>query len=385
VAERVEPDHDHTHVPMRILVASLFIYPATLHAQSKYDLTGKPDATINESFTYVAGVRELPGNRAIVTDQSERTVFEVDFSSGRRRQIGRQGDGPAEYRFPMAPFSAPDNTTWMLDATRRVVHVIAADGSFRPSLSAPYGAVPGGLLSARGVDAVGRIYFEGNSFNSETGRFTDSVAIIRWTPSANRAEIIGKVWSGGRVTIQRQGSPASISRSILPFPHIDAWTPLADGRIAVVRQSPHTIGFLQPEGNLVSGAVLNVPTIPVTAAERAAYRERNSARRMVAAGGADARRMEIEDEAFPPNMPAFIASSVISDPTGRIWIGRSYRATDRTWRYDLYDAKGGHAGQATVPAHSRIVGFGDGVVYLARTDPTDDQVYLERHRLRSQG
>lgn len=368
---------------MRLLVTLLLLSPVTLSGQSKYDLTGKPSAAIQESFTQVAGVRELPGNRAIVTDQSERIVYVVDFSSGSRRPIGRQGDGPAEYRFPMSPFAAADNTTWMLDATRRLVHVISSDGTFRPSLSPPYGAVPGGLLSARGVDTRGNIYFEGNSFNSETGGFTDSVAVIRWTPSANKTEIAGKVWSGGRVKIQWQGSPASVARSTLPFPHVDAWTPLPDGRVAVVRQSPHTIAFFETNGTLRSGAVLNMPVIPVTAGEREAYRERNSARRMVATGGSESLRVQIEDEAFPPQMPAFMASSVISDASGRIWIGRSHRSTDRTWRYDVYDSQGAHVGQATLSVHSRIVGFGDGLVYVARTDPTDDQVYLERHRLGS--
>ena len=368
---------------MRFLLASsAILLPAlAVRAQSTYDLTGKPDASIKEPFTQVTGVRELPGNRAIVTDLSERLIFLVDFSSGSRRQVGRQGDGPAEYRFPMAPFPAAGNATWILDATLRRVHVIAADGSFRPSLTPPYGAVPGGLLAARGVDTRGRMYFEGNSFNSETGRFTDSVAVISWDPSSNATETLGKVWSGGRVITQRDGFTASVARAILPFPHVDAWTPLPDGRIALVRQAPHTIAFLERGSALKSGPVLSVTAIPVTAAERDAYRERNSAARMVASGGSESRRVQIDDASFPAAMPAFIATAVLSDATGRIWIGRSYKSTDRTWLYDLFDAQGAHVGVATLPVHSRIVGFGDGVAYVARTDPADDLVYVERHRL----
>jgi len=366
----------------RFIICALLVPVLAVPAQSTYDLTGRPDAVIKDAFTQVAGVRELPGNRAIVTDLSERLVFLVDFSAASGRQIGRQGDGPAEYRFPMAPLPAADHATWILDATLRRVHVIASDGSFRPSLAPPYGAVPGGLLSARGTDTHGRIYFEGNSFNSETGRFTDSVAVISWDPSANVTETLGRVWSGGRVMIQLEGSPASIARSALPFPHIDAWTPLPDGRIALVRQSPHTIAFLERGKPLKSGPVLSVASVPVTAAERAAYRERNSARRMVASGGSESRRLQIEDSTFPATLPPFIATAVLSDPTGRIWVGRSHRSSDKTWRYDLYDAQGAQTGMATLPVHSRIVGFGDGLVYIARTDPADDLVYLERHRLR---
>jgi hypothetical protein len=131
-----------------------------------------------------------------------------------------------------------------------------------------------------------------------------------------------------------------------------------------------------------TGAEIPYTPIPVTPAERAAYRERNSANRITATGGGVSRRMPIEDALFPPEMPAFIASSVLADPGGRIWVGRSFRSTDKTRRYDLYDSRGAHAGTATLPVSSRVVGFGDGLVYVARTDPADDLVYLERHRLR---
>jgi hypothetical protein len=231
-------------------------------AQSN-DLTGKPDASIKEPFTMVTGVRDLPGNRAIVTDQSERLVFLVDFTTGTRRQLGRQGDGPAEYRFPMAPMAAPGNKTWIFDAILRRVHVLGADGSFESSLTPPYGAVPGGLLAARGVDTAGRIYFEGNSFNSETGRFIDSVAVIRWNQATNVTETLGKVWSGGRVMVQREGSTASVARSILPFPQVDAWTALPDGRVAIVTQAPHAIGLLDRGGAVRAGPTIAGSPIPV--------------------------------------------------------------------------------------------------------------------------
>ena len=369
---------------MRKVFASLcgLLIAGVLPAQSKYDLTGKPDASIEEPFTNVAGVRELPGNRAFVTDQSERSVFLVDFSARSRKQVGRQGDGPAEYRFPMAPMVGTGDATWLLDASLRRVHVLAPDGAFRPSLTPPYTAVPGGLLAARGVDVRGRMYFEGNNFNSETGRFTDSVAIIGWEPAANVTETLGRFGTGGRLLIQRAAGPASFARSGLPFPHVDAWVPLPDGRVAIVRQSPHTITFLERGVAAKSGPVMSFTAIAVTPAERAAYRERTAANRMVASGGNQAIRATTEDAMFPTDMPAFIASSVLSDNGGRIWIGRSHRSNDKTRRYDLYDGQGTHVGTATLPVHSRVVGFGEGVAYVARTDPADDLIYLERHRLR---
>jgi hypothetical protein len=368
---------------MRLSVFVLLFLPVTAAAQSEIDLTGKSDAVITEPFTMVTGVRELPGQRAIVTDQFERRVFLVDFKTGTRQQLGRQGDGPAEYRFPMAPMGASASRTLIFDATLRRIHVLNADGSFGQSLTPPYNAVPGGLLAARGVDAAGRVYFEGNSFNSETGRFTDSVAVLRWNPVDNVTETIGKVWTGGRVMVDRGGMKASVARSIMPFPRVDAWVMVPDGRVVLVRQNPHEIVVFERGIATRTGATIAYSSIPVTAAERSAYRERQQPARMTASGGGDSRRAPpVGDAEFPPDMPAFIASSVIASPTGTLWIGRSHRAADRTWRYDLFDARGKAIGAAKLPIHSRVVGFGDGVVYVARTNPDDDLVYLERHRSR---
>jgi hypothetical protein len=368
---------------MRLRIAFLALLTTALQApaQATIDLTGKPNAVIKDAFSMISGVRGLPGNRAIVTDQLERLLYLVDFTTGARRQIGRQGAGPAEYRFPMAPFAAPDDRTLILDASLRRVHVINPDGTFGASLSPPYTAVPGGLLSARGVDASGRMYFEGNSFNSETGGFIDSVGVIRWNPSNNEVEILGKVWSGGRVRITRAGSPASVSRQVLPFPHVDAWTVLSNGRVAVVRQEPYQIAFLEA-GSLRPAAPVAFTPIPVTAAERDAYREEHSSNRMSATGGNQSIRAPAASDAeFPPAMPAFVFGSVVASDSS-IWVGRSHRATDRTWQYDVFDATGRRIATAVLPRNSRIAAVQGGMAYIARTDPNDGLVYLERRAVR---
>ena len=368
---------------MRFSALAVLLLPVTqVLSQARIDLTGKPDAVIGEPFTMVTGVRELPGNRAIVTDQFEHTVFLVDFTAGTRRQVGRQGDGPAEYRFPMAPLAAASNRTWILDATLRRLHVIEPDGTFGAALNPPFSAVPGGLLVARGIDNAGRVYFEGNSFNQETGRFIDSVSVIRWNPSDNVTENLGKVWSGGRVRVDRGGMIASVARSATPFPHLDAWVPLPDGGVAIVRQEPHQVLLLE-RGELHPGPVIPHTPIPVTAAERTAFRERHSSSRMTASGGGESRRAPaVSDAEFPATMPAFIGTSVMVAPDGTVWVGRSHRSADRTWTYDLLDRHGRHLGSATIPSHSVVAGFGKGVVYVARTTPDDDLVYLERHLVR---
>lgn len=366
-----------------LVVATALLSPSVASAQRTLDLTGPAHRTLSEPFSQVAGARGLPGDVAIVSDQLEQRVFLVNFAEDSRTQIGRQGSGPGEYRFPLRPLAAPNGLTWMLDASLRRVLTVSAAGRFQASLAAPYAAVPGGLGAAIGTDRAGQLYFEGSSFDAETGRFADSVAIVRWNPTTNRVDVIGRVWSGGRIRVERRGGAASVARSVLPFPEVDAWVVLPDGRIAIIEQRPHRLRILggSPPGVFTSPELVST-RVPVTAAERNAYREREDAARMVAAGasGAAQRLPPTGDAEFPATMPAFIASSVLSSPDGEIWVGRSFAFNAATRRYDIFDATGRLIGVATLRRDATVVGFGGGLVLVARTDPDDHLVYLESYR-----
>ncbi len=368
-----------------IVAAALALAAPAARAQRSIDLTGTPDAAIGEPFTMVTGVRELPGNLAIVTDQFEHRVFLANFAARTVRQIGRQGDGPGEYRFPMAPLPAPGNATWIYDATLRRINVIAPDGEFTSALNPPTTGIPGGILAVRGTDRSGQLFFEGNGFDSETGRFIDSITVVRWKPGDTKFDVMGKVWSGGRVIVNGPAGRMSIAREATPFPAVDAWTVLPDGRVAVIEHTPFRIGLLEPGGAIRLGPAISYVTLRVTRAERDAYRARHAAVRTSAAmknggGGAAMRAPPVSDAEFPDLMPPFIASAVLTTPEGEIWIGRSHAAADRTWHYDIFDAGSRLIGSATLGANSAVVGFGAGTVYVARTDPADDLVYLERYR-----
>lgn len=354
-------------------------------AQRQIDLTGKPDATIAEPFTMPTGIRELPGNRGVVTDQMEHALFIVNFVTKTRTPLGRQGDGPGEYRFPMAPLAGPINSTFVLDATLRRMLTIGADGKIAASTPVPTGGLTTGVVAARGTDGAGRIYFEGNSFDAERGRFADSVAIVRWNPRDNRTTTITKVWGGGRVLVNSAVGRMSMARSITPFPSIDAWVVRPGGDVVVVQHDPFRANIIDSSGRVHAGPALPYTSIAVNAAERAAYRQlvagvRSSATLRSGGAGPQQPTRSVADEEFPPAMPPFIASTVVVSPEGDVWIGRSHAAGDATWRYDILDRGGRIVGSAMLSVHSHVIGFGAGAVYVARTDPKDDLVYVEKYR-----
>jgi hypothetical protein len=359
-------------------LALIAVVPALLAAQVRsLDLTGKPAATIAEPFTKISGVAELSPATAVVTDNMEAKVVVVDFARGSVKPVGAKGRGPNEYQFPSPPVATASGV-YVFDAYQKRALVISANGSITmkqlPDASA--------ISRVRGADATGRFYFEGSDFDPNTGRFSDTLPVVRWDPSTNAVETVTRVWGGGRVRIQRGGQPASLARAITPFPHLDAWTPLPDGRVAIVHRDPFRV---EVRGTaVVNGPALANAPIAITAAERDTYRATNTPGRTSAiliGGGSGPQQQgpQWEDAHFPLTMPAFIGADVLVTPEGEIWIGRSFSGTAKTRRYDVVDAIGRIVGSATLNAMSRVVGFGPKSVYVARVNPDDDLVYLSKY------
>lgn len=363
----------------RWLVALVLIPLTQPKPLKRIDLTGTPVASIADPFSKITGVRELPGNRVVVTDLMDRSVLVADFAKRKATKIGRQGRGPAEYQYPTAPLAGPANTTWIIDYSLGRALVITPEGKFASAVP----LTEGGLGTARASDREGRIYFQGGDFNPQTGGFSDTVAIVRWNPSTQRVDTLGRTWSGGRVILNRKSGRASLARSITPFPHLDAWVALPDGRLALVQHEPYRIDVFSRSGTIERGTPMTYTPIKITAAERDAYRRRTTPERMGAAmigGGMGPMGpgTQFEDGDFPATMPAFIGSAVHATPDGEIWIGRSHSGADKVWTYDIFDTAGRPTGTATLKANSTVVGFGPKSVYVARVNPDDDLVYLER-------
>jgi hypothetical protein len=368
-----------------IVMLALAVFPPChpLAAQRVIDLTQRPLGVIHESFTSIAGVRALPNGRAVVTDQADQRLLLVNFADGSATPIGRQGEGPAEYRFPLAPLPGPLNTTYVVDASLQRMLLVSTAGAIVSTVSLSRAGLPVGA-NPHGSDRSGRVYFEQDSFDPDRGTFSDSVSILRWNPHDSRIDRIGRVWSGGRVIVNRPTGKASLARSITPYPALDAWAVYPNGDIAIVHHQPFRLDVVSATGVVRHGSPRSYPPLPVTAADRSAYRKQMSFVRSGASlkgGGTGPQRSEdvVPDAEFPLSMPPFVASSVAMSPDGQLWIGRSHPAGEHLWYYDIFDARGAVVAVAKIAAGSKVVGFGPGVVYVARTDPADDLVYLERY------
>lgn len=357
---------------------------APLAAQTSVVLTGKPQATLDNPFTAITAIRELAGNKAVVVDIQDKTIFLVDFAKNRADSVSRHGGGPGEYQMPTSAFAGPGDLTWVPDPMLAKIHVVSPDGKIRTTILPDEGA---GLLMPRGADAKGRFYFQGQPSGRSGSGQVDSLPLLRWDPATKRTDTMAWLPQGGTATVTSSGGATRFSMRMMPYSRVVAWGALPDGRVVLVRPDPYRVDIVDAPGKVRQGPVNQYTPVKIGAKEREATRAAARSSRPIVIirgnGGVNvpppsALNTEIKDEDFPATMPPFQGGNLLIDPIGLIWVGRTRAADDKTPTYDIFDGTGKLIGHATLKPNSAIVGFGNGTIYIARQDPEDDLRYLER-------
>jgi hypothetical protein len=369
---------------------------SSAQAQTKVAL-GKPDAESAESFTLVSGIRELPSGKVLVVDRSDKVVQLVDLASGTMTKVGREGQGPGEYGLPIALFGLPNGDALLFDIAGRRFLTIGVEGKPgailempRPPAAQASGGqiVTFGLTVPRGIDSQGRIYFEGSPF-TPTGATADSVPIMRWDRVKPVFDTVGYLTvpkgsavssgGGGRVSVQIGGGKV--------WTPSETWDVAGDGRVARLFPSPYRVIWLG-SGKPVAGPVQPYSPIKVTQADKDLYAENLKKQKPMimrigtgggGAGGGGGTFTPPPPE-FVETMPPFTGrGSVVATPDGEVWVLRTRPAGDKVPSYDVFDKAGTLVKKVSLNPGSRVVGFGKGTVYVARTDD-DDLQWLQRYR-----
>jgi hypothetical protein len=287
-----------------------------------------PDATYDEPFSAVSGLRELSNGRVVVADARDKVLSMVDLAAQSATTIGREGSGPGEFGLPMRLFVAPRDTTYLFDPLNSRYLVISPDGKAvdqfraearstavasgdnaqrrevaapgsapsRPPAAgntpAPRGAAqgarpaggqsrvfgpggPGGLGFGIPVaaDAQGRVYFESSGFSvGENGQpvTPDSAVITRFDRRTGSVDSLAWV-KLAKSNVQMSGS-ANNQRVMIgganPLAVRDAWNVFPDGRVAIVRGADYRVDMVSPNGSITRGQPVKYTPIKFTEADR---------------------------------------------------------------------------------------------------------------------
>lgn len=358
----------------------------------------RTDAHHAEPFTTVSGVRELADGRVVVVDRGEKSIQLLDLTRGTATRLGREGGGPNEYRQPTLAFPMPGDSTLVFDMGNMRYMVVASDGAVVRTFSTidpQSGSMR--LLLARAADGAGNIYFLDRGLSMTPGGAApvaqDSGTVLRYDPRTGQTAEVARV---GLPNTQINASGSANQRQVMvrsvPFSAQDDWTAGLDGRIAVVRTNPYRVEWVAPSGQRVVGPTVAYQPLKVTEKDKEAWRQQSQAPgagfRVVvggsAAGGQAPAPMTTtarvaEPDRWPEVKPPFLGNAATVATDGRLWVQRTTAAGDAP-RFDVFDSFGKVVANVTLPAATRLVGFGRGTVYVVRKDENDLE-YLERYRM----
>ena len=352
------------------------------------------EAEYPEPFDLISGFRALPDGRVLVSDGIGEVVVAVDIAAGVADTLGRKGKGPGEYTMPDQLFALPDGRTLLIDLGNGRMTTVEADGSFGKSRSIAQDDGAGfSIIMPRASDAAGNLYYQ--PMGGGPGRQRpDSGAVVRWSPNGAASDTVAQV-KLQEVKIETSGSAnnRNVSMRLVPYSPQGAWAVAGDGRIALARSgSEYRLDWVSPEGQLVRGTPVSYRPVKIGKAEKEEFIENrgnglaimvgmDNGRRSVSfgRGGSMGPPPSVDEYDWPETKPPFPANAVTVAPDGNAWVRRSTKAGEPE-RFDVFDSSGNRTGEVVLPAQRRLLGFGDGVVYLAYVDE-DDLQWLERYDL----
>lgn len=361
---------------MRPLLLALCV-PAALSAQNPVPLAA-PNGSSPADFTAIAAVAELADGRVVVADRKEHVLRIVDFAKGTMSQLGRTGAGPNEYQQTWGLARGPGDTLWVWDSGNMRLLRVAPSGALAGTVQMEQEAMAGGFGPPRGIDAQGRFYWDQVTRDESMPGFKrgQQQRIVRWKPGMR---------SNQEVTHFADHAQAMHQHKFFPFAERDAWVLRADGAVGVLDGAKYQLRWVQDGKTLVAGPALPFTRLPVTEADRDAFRDEKALNPAGFSPGSAARvpptptesqraemRRLFTDEMFPATKPPFEENGAIISPTGEVWVRRTAPVNAVRRPVDVLGADGRIRASYLLPERSRLVAVGTRGLYVVRTD--DDGV-----------
>ncbi len=384
--------------PWALLVAVVALAPCAALAQTPL---GTPTAAFPEDFGTIQTIRELPDGRVLVADPLSNALYAVDFDAGTRVVIGREGEGPEEYMQPDAVWPLPDGSSLLVDLGNARLTILDANLEFIETMPIASGDPrPGGdsplvLAVPRGVDAEGNIYAQAMSMGFG-GAMPDSGAVLRINRRTQDIDTVARFKMEERRRSESGGANnRNVQISPIPLSTQDAWGVAADGSVVLARAGDYHIDWVSPDGSVRSGPPQPFESVRIGTAEKEEYvagqgrtgggvgirvEINNDEMQMTfSRGGGAGGPREIDSYDWPARKPPVYSGRLSVDLLNRVWVRKHVDAGEPS-TYDVFDDTGALEGTFTLENGKRIIGFGNGAVYVVAYDEFDLN-YLERYAL----
>ncbi len=331
---------------------------------------------IATGLSRVSAVRELPDGTVLFTDTQDRALFSV--SAGRApKQLGRQGDGPFEYRQPARLFALQGDTTLVVDGSNRR-WLLLVGTRFIPLLdiAKPLASSLGTELES--IDAYGRVLqLSGFAIARKNMPWrypgqpagADSIRVLRFRFGSEGVDSIRTIRGGydgpsAQRTVTMRGSRMS-HHVVNPLRASEWATSFPDGTIAIVYLTPYRVEVIEPNGRATMGPPIEAPVRVSAQIKRSVVALRWTD---------DDGSMKLSPSDFPywsayvPALEMVLTHPVLAAVDGRLYIHR--RQIDQSpRRVDVINRTGKRVSQMQLPHGAAIVDSGKRGLYVVVTDP----------------
>lgn len=326
-------------------------------------------------------MRELPDGMLLVTESLARLLYAVN-RQGVRKQIGRTGDGPAEYRSPGWLIGLDSLSSVLIDNNNRRWSYLQQT-TFSPTpealreLSLRVQGVLGGVslggraLDVRGHGPLARLPFPNPNRAHPVSR--DSVAFVLYE-GRERADTIalGLTHRFGAAVkrLNIKGVPDQYN-AMHPLATFDQAVLFADGTVALARVKPYRVDWRRANGAWIVGKAVGDATPAVTA------NMRRELSRAVSTYGDEIPVFDASDfPIWPDRVPPFTSHSVHAGPDGRAYVVRTWIGGTTPRQVDVFDRQRGRVGSLSMPPGARLVGIGQRALFVARPLETGEEELL---------
>ena len=383
-------------VLLPLFLISLGAGPRRASAQLRL---GQPAAVFPEDFGAIQTIRELPDGRVLVADPLSKALYAVDMNAGTRTVIGREGEGPEEYRQPDAVWPLPGDSTLLVDLGNGRLVALGPDLGFGPTLPITVGDFQPGrplvLAIPQGVDGAGNLYARVMGGGMGGASLPDSSDILRIHRGTQATEQAARFKTPDMTQTTSGGANnQNVSITAIPLSSEDAWGVASDGSVILARAGDYHLERIAPDGTVTRGPAIPFEPIRIGTREKEEYLAElgrsgggisvgvemvNGQMSMSFARGGRAGGREIDQYTWPEEKPPLYSGRIPVDPMGRAWVRRHVEAGEPS-TYDVFDAGGARVGTVLLEHGKRVIGFGPSGVYVVSYDEFDLN-YLERYAM----
>jgi len=311
--------------------------------------------------------KRLRDDRVVVATSGSHDVRVFDAAGRLLAHLGREGDGPGEFRFPvkLGVVSADSVAVWDI-ALRRVSVFDLDDGSVREVDLRPPPAYPTTQFAVVDGDFV--IGSRVNRPSRSARMVPQSLLLLRYSPSGTLVDTLETLPDGEAAWI------TAGAMAMFGPPLFGSHALIASGGTLLYATGGSTasVEALDSTGKVVAAVRWQSPDRRVTDADLSTYRE-DRLKRANAAARPQLRRW-FEATPVAKTFPAI--GAIVTGNGGSLWVKTYQRPGSDTETWLSFERDGRFRCRANLAPRFRAFEFGDGWVLGVRSDSLDVQ-YVE--------